>query len=661
MGSKKHGLQIIDSDAHFTVDPITRNITNDESTKNTILQGDHNSERFTFKIPRYIDGHDMSTCDNVRVAYINTETSGRDKKHGTGVYLVGDLAVDTTGNYVTCSWLISKNATTYTGILNFMLIFSCMDGELVKYRWKTNVFESIFVALSLDADLIFEAEYLDVIEQWKDAVKNEFSVYLEDSAKHHYNEFKTVLHEEMATEFDAMQEDLDERFKTKSDSLDEQIDGFDEILRTEITNMDGEIDTLKSRMNTFSSLKEGSTTGDAELADIRVGADGETYDSAGEAVRGQVERLHFNVANLGMACRTNLFDLDSITEGGYIGSDGAQVSSNHFETDFIECLPGDIIRIIRNGEFYTPNGNIIACYDRNKNFIKTKNTKAPVIITDIPNLMYIRIPLDNFCLKGTIMITRNDETLYTDFVPYVKNVGELLTASEALRDRVSGAEERLSILENVKYFNNCLQLGDSITWYDGRVLNGTSDVAYGYASYLRELGIAVTNAGVNGACVAYHEESHYEDISTTVDRYTENMTDYDLITIAGGVNDYQSFPSPMGDFSASDFDLTTFVGAYQYIIETILNNNPTTQIVLFTPLKCYNFTKANSYGFTLGYYANKVKEIGEYYSIPVLDLYSIGGINQLNASIVTLDKLHPNNEGYKLVGGKLLGFVKNLK
>ena len=301
MGSKKHGLQIIDSDAHFTVDPITRNITNDESTKNTILQGDHNSERFTFKIPRYIDGHDMSTCDNVRVAYINTEVSGRDRKHGTGVYLVSDLAIDPTNDkFVTCSWLISKNATMYTGVLNFMLIFSCMDGELVKYRWKTNVFESINVALSLDADLIFEAEYLDVIEQWKNSVKNEFSVYLEDSAKQHYGEFKDILHEEMATEFDAMQEELDAAFKTKSDSLDEQIDGFDEILRTEITNMDGEIDTLKSRMNTFTSLPEGSTTGDAELADIRVGADGATYDSAGEAVRGQVE----NVTKSAIAAQT---------------------------------------------------------------------------------------------------------------------------------------------------------------------------------------------------------------------------------------------------------------------------------------------------------------------------------------------------------------------
>lgn len=48
---------------------------------------------------------------------------------------------------------------------------------------------------------------------------------------------------------------------------------------------------LAARMDTFTHLEEGSTTGDAELADIRAGYDGTQYATAGAAVRGQANAL----------------------------------------------------------------------------------------------------------------------------------------------------------------------------------------------------------------------------------------------------------------------------------------------------------------------------------------------------------------------------------
>ena len=60
-----------------------------------------------------------------------------------------------------------------------------------------------------------------------------------------------------------------------------------------------QISVERSRINQLAKLPEGSTTGDAELADARVGYDGTVYDNVGEAIRGQAaSAIHFVVQNL---------------------------------------------------------------------------------------------------------------------------------------------------------------------------------------------------------------------------------------------------------------------------------------------------------------------------------------------------------------------------
>ena len=60
----------------------------------------------------------------------------------------------------------------------------------------------------------------------------------------------------------------------------------------------GAVDLVaRERINNLSKLEPGSTTGDAELRDIRIGYDGTEYETAGEAVRGQIGSLSEELDN----------------------------------------------------------------------------------------------------------------------------------------------------------------------------------------------------------------------------------------------------------------------------------------------------------------------------------------------------------------------------
>lgn len=158
---------VYDVDTHFTIDPITREMSNTASLKTCLIQHDHNSERFTFEIPRLIEGHDMSKCDSVQVHFLNIDA--QTKAQSAGVYEVEDLTLDDHNpDRVVGSWLISHNATEYVGSLNFLIRFSCYgtDGYL-SYVWNTAIYSGISVSNGIDNGEAILDDYADILNEWR--------------------------------------------------------------------------------------------------------------------------------------------------------------------------------------------------------------------------------------------------------------------------------------------------------------------------------------------------------------------------------------------------------------------------------------------------------------------------------------------------------------
>lgn len=230
-----------------------------------------------------------------------------------------------------------------------------------------------------------------------------------------------------------------------------------------------------------------------------------------------------------------------------------------------------------------------------------------------------------------------------------------LFSSNNVSSAFNGTQNKLPL--NDMYFNkwkgkSWITLGDSIT------------KANGYQCKLKDiLGFSkIDNIGENGHTMAYQPQNK----STYTVGKLVNYKEYDLATIFIGTNDFR-YNKKLGKIKESGsngFDKTTFTGAYQLLIETILSSNPYIDLVLITPPQRihdgYDISFTNEAGSKLIDYVSVIKTLGEMYSLPVLDLYSEGGITKENMNTFTRDGLHPNEVGYERISEKMYRFLLDI-
>ena len=612
-------LMGVEVDDILVIDWDSRKIIIPSSVTNIGVSSDDKTKRLKFKMPRYYDDLDLSKFE-IRVNYMNALMSGDMNK------IKEDIAVSE--EEIRFSWRVGRFAMVYKGDVRFNVCLKKIQGsgenaEVIE-ELNTEV-TSLPVLEGLETLEQITQRYPDLVEVWQETLFGRFHGRVDDT------------------------------LSIEGQAADAAITGkkFSDLV-TELSKKASSAALAVERARIDQLLKSGTSASDSELIDIRVDVDGNAHNTAGTAVREQINSVR---QCMPVELTDNLFNPNAIQSGYTVSSSGGSIYANEstFISEYIPVVGGESygLFIEINGDITTLSAQSAAVYDGAKKYIgnvsfKYSSTAQDVTMPDNAEYLVLSISSTHEPVVSNIMLSIGNGELPDKIIAYKET--RLLLGSDYVREGV--LEKRLSELTtNI----GCVwgAIGDSIT---SKSTLGES--VKNYVDYVADsLGLVVENYGVNGTGFVHNSasgsDSYVNRLESTLSR------NCDIVTIFGSFNDPQDTELQNKDIligTARDtYESGTLCGAINRVIDIILSKNPYCKIIMFSSIPWggyWNMYENEDAASKVERYNNAMESVAKYRGVMYKNLTIESNMRPWDTSFQGLyypvgDTTHPNTYGHK--------------